>query len=53
MTTRTVTEADIRWRNWLARGAETDLRTTRRMTGLLLLTAVSLGLWLFVTLVVR
>jgi hypothetical protein len=55
MTTLTVpdSDADVRWRDWIARGTENDVRTTRRMTGLLLLIAIGLGLSLSVTLVAR
>ena len=44
------TEADIRWRNWQARGAEDDRRTTKRMRGLMLLMAAGLLVWLVVQL---
>lgn len=27
-------EADARWRDWVARGAASDRRTSKRMTGL-------------------
>jgi hypothetical protein len=46
-------EADIRWRRWLARGAESDRRTARMMTGLMLLMAIGLGIWLSLTIVAR
>ena len=29
-------EAELRWRNWQARGAEGDRRTARRMRGLMI-----------------
>jgi hypothetical protein len=55
MTSQTIRddEGDSRWRDWVARGAESDRRTTKRMNGLMLLIAIGLGLWLFVTMVVR
>jgi hypothetical protein len=55
MTTQTVpdSDADIRWRDWVARGAASDRRTTKRMSGLMLLIAIGLGLWLSMTMVVR
>ena len=55
MTDQTVpaADADIRWRDWLARGAERDRGTTRRMTGLMVLIAIGLGIWLSATIVVR
>jgi len=43
-------EADLRWRNWQARGAESDRRTAQRMGRLLLLIATGLAMWLFVQL---
>ena len=43
-------EADIRWRNWLARGVESDRRTRTRMRGLMLVTVIALAVWLFVRL---
>ena len=36
------TEADIRWRNWQARGARADRRTAKRMRGLMILLAAAL-----------
>jgi hypothetical protein len=45
--------ADVRWRDWLARGAENDRRTTKRMTGLMLLIAIGLGISLSVAMIVR
>jgi hypothetical protein len=44
-------EADIRWRDWQARGAAGDRRREVRMGGLTLLIALGLGIWLFVQLV--
>jgi hypothetical protein len=35
-------EVDAWWRNWLARGAERDRRTAKRMRGLALLIAAGL-----------
>ena len=43
-------EADIRWRNWQARGAESDRRTATRMRRLMLVIATALAVWLFVQL---
>ena len=40
--------ADIRWRNWLARGAESDRRTAKRMRILAFAIAIALvAIWLF------
>lgn len=44
------TEADVRWRNWQARGAEGDRRTTKRIRGLMLLIAAGLLVWFVVQL---
>ena len=44
------TEADIRWRNWQARGAEGDRQTTKRMRGLMLLVAAGIVVWFVVQL---
>ena len=44
------TEADIRWRNWQARGAEGDRRTAKRMRGLMLVIAAGLLMWFVVQL---
>ncbi len=41
-------EADARWRNWCARGAESDRRTAVRMGTLTVLIAISLLTWLLV-----
>ena len=45
------TDAEIRWRNWQARGAEGDRRTAKRMRGLMLLIAAGFLVWLVVQLV--
>jgi hypothetical protein len=45
--------ADLRWRNWVARGASNDRRTNSRITALMLLIAIGFGIWAFVTMVVR
>jgi hypothetical protein len=54
MTTQTAVipevEADIRWRDWLARGAASDRRTTARMRTVMLLTVAALIAWFFVQL---
>ena len=41
-------EADVRWREWQARGAESDRRTATRMRTLVLLIAATLVIWLSV-----
>lgn len=41
-------EADIRWRNWQARGAEGDRRTATRIRRLMLVIATAFAIWLFV-----
>jgi hypothetical protein len=46
-------EADVRWRDWVARGAASDRRTSKRMTGLTFLIAIGLGIWVTVTMAVR
>ncbi len=43
-------EADIRWRDWQARGAASDRRTTARMRTLVLLIAAALIVWFVVQL---
>jgi hypothetical protein len=43
-------EADIRWRNWQARGAESDRRTATMMRRLMLVIATGWVVWLFVQL---
>ena len=42
--------ADIRWREWQARGVASDRRTATRMRGLMLLIAAALAVWFFVQL---
>jgi hypothetical protein len=46
-------EADVRWRDWVARGAASDRRRSKRMTRLMLLIAIGLGIWVTVMVVVR
>jgi hypothetical protein len=43
-------EADIRWRDWQARGAASDRRTAARMLTLVLLIAAALIVWFVVQL---
>jgi hypothetical protein len=43
-------EADIRWRDWQARGDESDRRTTTRMRRLMLVIATALAVWFIVQL---
>ena len=43
-------DAEVRWREWQARGAESDGRTARRMWTVMLLLAAGLVLWLTVLL---
>jgi hypothetical protein len=43
-------EADIRWRNWLLRGAESDRRTAARMRKLMLVIGIALAVWFSVQL---
>ena len=43
-------EADLRWKNWQARGAEDDRRTAKRMRGLMILIAASFLVWAVVQL---
>jgi len=43
-------EADIRWRDWQARGAATDRRTAARMRKVMLLIVAGLIAWFFVQL---
>jgi len=45
-----VVEAEIRWRNWQARGAANSRRTATRMRTLLLLIVASLAVWFLVQL---
>ena len=54
MTTQTAVisdvDAEIRWRDWQARGAASDRRTATRMRLLLLVISVLLAVWVFVQL---
>ena len=54
MTTQTAVisdvDAEIRWRDWQARGAASDRRTATRMRLLLLVICVLLAVWVFVQL---
>ena len=54
MTTHTAAitdvEADIRWRDWQARGAASDGRTAARMRKVMLLLVVALIVWFVVQL---
>jgi hypothetical protein len=43
-------EANIRWREWRARGDRTDRRLAMRMRGLMLLIVIALAVWTFVQL---
>jgi hypothetical protein len=43
-------EADIRWRDWQARGAANDRRTAARMRKLMLLMVAALIVWFVVQL---
>ena len=43
-------EADIRWRDWQARGAASDRRTAARMRKVMLLIVAALIVWFFVQL---
>jgi hypothetical protein len=43
-------EADIRWREWQARGAACDRRTAARMRTVMLLIVVALVVWFVVQL---
>ena len=43
-------EADIRWRDWQARGAASDQRTAARMRKVMLLIVAALIAWFFVQL---
>jgi hypothetical protein len=45
-----ITEADIRWRDWQARGAAGDRRTATRMRKLMLLIVTALVVWFAVEL---
>lgn len=48
--TITESEADIRWRNWQARGVESDRRAATRMRNLMLLIVAALVVSFFVQL---
>ena len=54
MTTHTAVitdvEADMRWREWQARGAASDRRTAARMRTVMLLIVVALVVWFVVQL---
>jgi hypothetical protein len=39
-------EADIRWRDWRARAADSDRRTSKWMTGMMLVLILGISLWL-------
>ena len=41
-------DAEIRWRDWQARGAASDRRTATRMRKLMLLIVAALVMWFFV-----
>ena len=43
-------EAELRWRNWQARGAEGDRRMATRMRGLMILIAAVFVMWFVVQL---
>jgi hypothetical protein len=43
-------DAEIRWRDWQARGAASDRRTATRMRTLMLLIVTALAVWFFVQL---
>jgi hypothetical protein len=43
-------EADIRWRDWQARGAASDRRTAMRMRNLILVIVAALVVWFVVQL---
>ena len=47
------TARDTRWRDWIARGAASDRRTSHRMTGLILLITIGLCGWLATVLIAR
>ena len=40
--------AELRWQNWLARGAETDRRTMKRMRVVMLVIAIALAVAFYV-----
>lgn len=39
---------ELRWQNWLARGAESDRRTTKRMRMLMVVIATALAVWFYI-----
>jgi hypothetical protein len=43
-------DADIRWRDWLARGAASDRQTATRMRRFILLIATAVAVWFSVQL---
>ena len=43
-------DADLRWRDWQARGAESDRRTAARMRGVMIVIAIALATWFSVQL---
>ena len=43
-------DADLRWRDWQARGAESDRRTATRMRRLMIVIATALAIWFSVQL---
>jgi len=43
-------DADVRWRNWQARGAATDRRMATRMRTVMLVAAAAWAVWFFVQL---
>jgi hypothetical protein len=45
------TDADVRWREWQARGAASDLRTATATRRFLLVGAAALAVWVLVQLV--
>jgi hypothetical protein len=43
-------QAELRWQNWQARGAEGDRRTAKRMRALMILIAAAVLVWFVVQL---
>jgi len=43
-------DADLRWRNWQARGAKTDRRMATRMRRVVIVLATGLAVWFVVQL---
>jgi hypothetical protein len=41
------TEADVRWRDWRVRGAESDRRARNWMRGVISVVILAVGGWLF------